>query len=277
MFPAMDLESVKHLQKTAVEAAGVEVKNRVCLRNDLPDKTKWMLIDKEGNHTLLDVSQPARAHKLLSVQEVVAFAMLAIAKEAQPSLSNVGHAPIVWIGDETIFVTLDDRRLFGDRATYDFEKTEEFKLLESLFGKSDGFAQKEILRLIRLRLWESFEDYEVRDRLIEGLKKLRSSQASNLGSGSGTFEANVTAAVEDFQWPERLKFRVRPIDDAALTSAHTIECVFEIELGGQPKFHLLPVLSQLSKAFKAAQSEASETIRAQLDKQPIPVFLGQPE
>lgn len=276
MFPAMDLEAVKLIQKSAVDASGMEVKNRVCVRNDLPDKTKWALIDKNGDVTLKDVSQPPRSHKLLSVQEVVLFALFS-SKPVDNAAERLGSKPIVWIGDETVFVTLDDRRLFGDRAAYAWEQTEEFRLISSLVTKADGFSQKEMLRLIRLRLWENFANNEVRDRLIEGLKKLRSQTASNIGSGSGSYEANVTAAVEDFQWPDRVTLLVRPIEDAALDTRHSIECVFEVEAGGVPKFHLIPVASQLVRAFNKTQDQASEIVRAELDKALIPVFLGQPE
>lgn len=268
----MDLETLKHVQQTAVQAAGVDVKNRVCVRDGLPDKTKWMLIDKDGKSELHDVSQPPRQHRLLSVQEVVAFARLARTE------TGFNSQPIVWIGSERIIVTLDDRRLFGDRAIYEFRPTEEWELVNKLAESVEGLIQSKFLRLLRVELAESFGNDDVRRDLIQRLRKVRAQQQSNIGNGSGSYEASLTSGSEEaILWPDNVDLSIRVFDDPALKNRSLIRCAFEVE-PQPPRFQLSPLTAHVANALNEALELASETIRAELKSDSgIPVFLGQPE
>lgn len=265
---ALDTESLKLIQETAVKAAGTEVKNRVCVRDTLPDKTKWLLIDKEGNSTLLDVSQPLRLHKLLSVQEVVAFARFAKA--------DLGSSPIVWIGEQVVTVTLDDRRLFADRAIYSFRPTGEWLLIDELTQRMDGHDQKKFLRLLRVDLAECFARDDQRLLLINNVRKVRAQQSTNLGNGSGSYDATLASSSDTaIDWPDNLDLLVRLFDDPALTLREPIRCAFDVE-PMPPRFVLSPLTAHIARALGNTLELASQTIRAEL-KDEIPVFLGQPE
>lgn len=269
--PVMDLETLKHLEKTAVDAAGTFVKDRICIRPDLPDKTKWGVIDKNGDLTLHDVSQPARLHSLLSVQEVVAFSKLFASTES----TGYQQKPIVWIGHDSIIVTLDDRRLFGDRAIYKFDNTPEWDLLTTIAVKSDGFQQAQLLRLLRVNLAECFVLEEVRQGLIPSLRKVKSQQHSGISQGSGSYEANISAE-NGVEWPEQFDLKLRVIDDPALKAEYVIRCVFDVE-PQPPRFVISPLAAHVAKAEREARELASEVIRQELKDTTIPVFLGKPE
>ena len=273
MFPALDTEALKVIQDTAVKAAGVDVKNRVCVRADLPDKERWLLIDKDGNAMFQAASQPLRLHSLLSVQEVVAFARF-----ASRTVNGLSSKPIVWIGREQIVVTLDDRRLFSDRAVYEFRPTEEWELLQKLSERTEGMDQKSMLRLCRVELAECFAKDDARTMLIQAIRKVRAQQQSSIGNGSGSFDASLnSAAVEDGSWPDYIDLSVRIFDDPALTVRKPIRCAFEVE-PMPPRFVLSPLTAHIARAWNETLELASETIRAELKAEPgIPVFLGQPE
>lgn len=269
MLPMLDVESLKLIQETAAKAAGIDVKNRFCVRETLPDKTKWAFIDKDGMAELRDVSQPARNHKLLSVQEVVGFALHAIQN------TGLSAKPIVWIGPERISVTLDDRRLFGDRAVYEFRQTPEWSLLKKLSDHCDGMDQKSFLKLLRIQLAESFADENQRLQLVRGLRKVRGQQQSAIGQGSGSFDATLTADGEA-EWPEHVDLDLRVIDDLALTIRYPVRCVLDVE-PSPPRFLLTPLAAHLARAETSARELVSDVIRHSLKDSTIPVFLGQPE
>lgn len=278
MCPALDTEALKIIQDTAVKAAGVDVKNRICVRETLPDKTKWLLIDKDGGSTMYDVSQPPRQHRLLSVQEVVAFAQLAdedVTRLLSHDDSQESHSPIVWIGADQIIVTLDDRRLFGDRATYQFEPTPEWKLILMLAERADGLDQKSLLRLLRVQLAESFADDQSRLLLISMVRKLRAQQQSTIGNGSGSYDTTLAAGGE-IEWPDSVDLSVSVIDDPALTTRSLVRCVIEVE-PQPPRFLLTPMAAHIARAERHSRELASDVIREQLKSTQIPVFLGQPE
>jgi hypothetical protein len=272
MVPAFDTESLKLIQETAVKAAGNNVKDRVCVREQLPDKTKWLLINKDGGHSLHDVSQPLRLHKLLSVQEVVAFAVWAKSED------GLNSKPIVWIGHEQIVVTLDDRRLFADRAIYEFRPTDEWELLNKLSERTDGLDQRAFLRMLRVDFAECFARDEQRLTLINLIRKVRAQQTSNIGNGSGSYDASLgSAANEEMVWPESLDLSVCVFDDPSLTLRQTVRCAFDVE-PQPPRFVLSPLTAHIARALGGALELASDCIRAELKNNVgCPVFLGQPE
>lgn len=270
MCPALDTEALKVIQETAVKAAGVNVKDRVCIRADIPDKTKFMIIDKDGEHKLHDVSQPLRLHKLLSVQEVVAFARFVV--------KDLSGKPIIWIGDDRIVVTLDDRRLFADRAVYLFRTTAEWELINKLAERTEGLDQKAFSRMLRVDFAECFNRDEQRLQLISSIRKVRTQQQSSIGNGSGSYDASVVSVAEQaIEWPDTVDLSVRVFDDPALTCRKLVRGAFEVE----PKplsFSLTPLTAHIARALGETLELASETIRAELKGETgIPVFLGQPE
>lgn len=268
MVPALDTESLQLIQETAVAAAGMDVSKRVSVVATLPDKKRWLLIDKDGNHHQEAVGEPSRSHNLLSVMEAVSFAMFVRAELA--------GKPIVWLHQVGVTVTDDAERVLNNRASYVFTLTPEFKLLQELAKSLEGKSQVDMLRLLRLHLAESFVSDDVRLNLIASLRNIIRKEQSKVSQGSSSYDATLTSdGITAEQWPEEVLLAVRVYDDSALTDRRTIKCIFEADANTK-KFILTPLSQHLDKALIETREAAGELIRHALEDDEIPVFLGSP-
>lgn len=264
-FPCLDLEALQHLEETAVKAAGVDVKDRVVIVEH-PDKRMMMLIDKNGDYSQINRSQPQRNHKLLSCSEVVLYSRLMKAE-----------SPFVWIGGTGIIVTHDAQRILGHKADYRFQRTAEFKYVQEALGK-EPLSQKEFLALLRVRLARSFENDDTRLSLVRSVRSIRNVTDQKIGQGSGSFEAGLTStANEKIYWPESFTLSLSVFDDTSIDTPQKVECVLDVDPSNTSKpFTITPITADLTKALQTIVTLAGEVISAELAKDAIPVILGEP-
>ena len=271
MESALNVEVLQWIQDTAVKAAGTDVASRVAVVSSVPDATKWLLIDRDGQHELLDKSQPPRNHVLLSVQEAAAYAEFVQTKKPG---DNKG-TPIIWISETGVIVTDDDERVLGDRASYVFRQTEEFKKVASL-KTNTGMAQADILKLLRVDLAECFDVDDDRKSLIASLRKVTAQQVSAVGNGSGSYDATLVGqAGAAIDWPDDVMLAVKVFDDPSLTIKRLIRCAFDAD-AAKKVYTLTPIASHLTQAVIDTREHASEVIRQAVQKSEITVFLGSP-
>lgn len=216
MVPMLDAECLKLIQQTAVAAARVDVSKSVAVIAD-PDQRKAILIDKDGNHEIVEKSEPTRRHRLLSVASVVDYAKEFLADK-----------PVVWISQKGVVVTHDGERILGHRADYAFETTEEFDIVTRLGGEPIG--QREFLKLLRVTFARSFSNEDRRLDLIQSVRSLRAQQDSRIGSGSGSFETGlISTAGASLVWPESFVLEVRVFSDPSIEVVSNIECVLDVD------------------------------------------------
>lgn len=264
-FPSLELEALQHLEEQAVAAAGNNVQNRIALF-DHPDKRCKLLVDKNGDHEVLNVPPPPRNHKLLTCNEVVAYARL-----MKP------ETPIVWIGAFGIVVTHDAERILGHKADYRFRRTEEFKYVQEDLGK-EPLSQKDFLALLRIRLARSFDSEDLRMILVKSVRSLKTSIDQTARQGGGSYETGlVSTANEKIEWPDTLKLRLSVFEDSSIDMPQIVECVLDVDPTNVHKpFTITPIKSDLAKAISKVVALASDVIRAELDKETISVFTGEP-
>jgi len=268
MTPAFDVASLELLINTAKASDHAASAFTVI---DIPPINSVAIVDRMNKTAkLVDKLPPARKHKLLSITDVVAWA-------------NVMESwtPIVWIGDDSIVVTLDEasNRVTGDQAVYDWEFTPEFKLFKVMSEQSphtSTFQQRPLLQLLRTKLFSSFQSVEQRDRLISDLRNVVASQQTQLTQGKGTFEATL-GSISDTptQWPERLQMYAQVFDDPSLETLEPLDVVFEVNASDKT-FSLWPTASSLTKAIQSVRKQAIETIRDQVTDG-IHVYAGSPK
>lgn len=262
---ALDLETLEHLEAQAVKAAGVVARDRVAI-HDHPDKRKRIIVDKNGDHEIVDLPPPQRNHKLLTCNEVVTYARL-----MKPEV------PIVWIGAFGIVVTHDAERILGHKADYRFRRTEEFKYVQEDLGK-EPLSQKDFLALLRIRLARSFDSEDLRLSLIRSVRSLKTSIDQTARQGGGSYETGlVSTANEKLDWPDTFKLRLSIFEDSSIDTPQLIECVLDVDPTNVHKpFTITPIKSDLAKAIASVVALASEVIHTELSKDTISVFTGEP-
>ncbi len=268
MTPAFDVASLELLINTAKASDQAEHAFAVV---DVPQTNQVALVDRMTRSAkLVDKLPPPRKHKLLSIEDVIAWAD-----------NMVEHEPIIWIGETSIVVTLEyeSNRVAGDHAVYEWSHTPEFKLFKTLSEQNphtSTFQQRALLQLLRTTLFTSFLSYDVRDHLIADLRNVVASQQTQLTQGRGTFEAALgSASGQSTSWPERILMSAVVFDDTSLKSKEEIDVVFEVDAAAKT-FSLWPTVASLNEAIQSVRKEAIDTIKAQVSDD-IPVFAGSPK
>lgn len=264
-------EVLGKIQDTAVRAEGFNVANRVVTKGIPEDPEKFLIIDKDATHVVMDRPQPRRSNVLLSCADVVAY--------AKWMLDTHEMSPIIWISPTAIVVQDDDNRLRGDFGKYELETTDLFDCIAGL-GKGpngDGsYTQKDFLRLLRVPLAKAFADPDFRVNFIGTVRKLVKKSASNIGQGSGSYEAGLLDQQSQLiTWPDSLLLATTVFEDPSFTATYPVEVVLDVRPEEPAPFSLAPLPADLTLARQKALDHASELIRHGLPDG-IEVFLGAP-
>lgn len=275
MDSALSLDVLEKIQETAVFASGHDVAQRVVTKPIPEDPASYLVIDKDGIHTVVERPQPKRSHKLLSCADVVLFAKWLSGQ----SDGEVNASPIIWVSPSAIIVTDDNDRLRGNCAAYTLQFTDLWTAVNHL-GKgpqNDGsYDQSEFLKLLRVVLARAFATNEQRLSLVANVRQLKKQAASNIGQGSGSYEAGILDQANNLiSWPDSLLLNTTVFEDVSLKGAWKVEVSLDVrpENSGRP-FFLSPIPADLAAAKQAALDAACDLIRTQIGD--IPVFMGSP-
>ena len=265
-------DALELLINTSVASGGVD---KQFVIGTLPGGREYVIATRNGNNVTTEIrpiSEPPRDHKLLSVDDVVSWAK-------NYCDENNG---VVYVGKDRIVVTMDeaDDRVLGHKATYAFEKTPLFVLLETLSTRDTPYQQAVLIKLLRTTLRDSFKDNQQRLDLIKALRNVTAAQNSQLASGSvsakATYIAGETVNGVAVEWPDSFILSVRVFDDDSLPTTEDVEIVFDVDANSRT-FTLLPTVSSLTKAANSQRNLATEMIREKTkDDDSIKVFLGSP-
>ena len=209
-----------------------------------------------------------RDHVLLSVAEIPEFVKYFVEKHV--------NAPVVWISDHAIVITLDDsdtstRR---DQAVYRPRLTDEFSRIHQI---NRTLTQAELIELLRLDLFGCL-DQEPRESLLKLLRMVKWSD--DLQSRKGTVvyevESGGVSLTDDAgrslaQFPDFITCTLPVFDDTALKSKFEVRLHLSVD-PVKKNFHVRAV----SADVHAAVQESLEQIRKLLADCDCPVFLGRP-
>lgn len=276
-------EALDLLLNTARDS--VHATGRVCVI-PLPGKSRSLLVNGIRNTTeFIDHEEPPRNHNLLSINDVIEWAR-AQSTEVSFAARNLDASgdvePVkIWVCNDEVVVTLESpgSRIYGDHANYEFKLTNDFTIIQELEASGDraAFDQKSLIKFIRVKLWDLFENNSVRDALLKSLRNVVAQQTSNMNLGKGTFEASMaTSNGQTEQWPDRITLLVRVFDDPTLLMMKRIDVVFDVDPHTK-QFTLTPTLSTLEAAVNETRSDAVDIIRqATADDEKILVYMGSP-
>ena len=250
--------------------AAVGASNKLAIM-PLLNGREFALVKADGSVEIRDLPEPPRKHSLNSVEDVCLWAI---------SQQFAGHPVTIYIGDECIVATPDDRRFEGDRASYSFVTTDQFDEIVQFSERnsSDAFDQKTLLTALRTDYRNSFASEKERDALIKSLRNVEAKQASQITQGGGTYVAGMMTAEGSMEkWPERLSMKVRVFDDPCLLKDYVLDVVFEVD-AGRKTFHLWPTKQSIVAVRNEAHESVVDLVRNSVkDTDNINVYLGRPE
>lgn len=261
-----DVELFDAISQQAVKAAGVDVGQRVVVRDlasfGMPESV--LLIASDGTHQLLAKDDPKRRHNLLSCQDVIKFVN-----------SGIFTNPIVWIGETGICVTEDADRLRSDMAAVKFVFTDMYQAISKL-GSTDGYTQSEFLKLLRVNLARAFTYDSDRLGLIQKVRSIIKREQSMINKGSGSMEVGTfDSSNVQVDWEDSLRLQTTVFDDPDFsTSLYEVEVVLDVRPENRQMFVLSPVGSDLTKAVQESRKAMKEYIEAEVGD--TNVFLGSP-
>lgn len=257
-------KTLERIQDTAVKAAGAA--NKVVVL-DLPkEPDKYAIVKPDGSLDIRDVAFPPRTHTLGRLDQVSEFV-----KDATERLSC---KPVIWYSPEKIVVILDD--VAGhrkNRAELVLKPTREVLTLEAL---AKGVDQKKLIRALRVPLFDALGDDG-----IALVKVLRVLDFNETRTGHGTIEhkresmgrdieSEIRSAAGDI--PESIVFKLRLIEDPALTRRFQVICALDVEVQ-EREFFVAPLGNQLSDAMDQQLKHIHELLEKDCD---CPIFYGRP-
>lgn len=272
-WPAVEL--FQEIGQQAVQAAGVDVSQRVCVKEIPCDPEQYLLIDKNGDHKIIRRHQPRRAHVLQSVDDVIRYCGFTM--DHMTDLEDFpSSVPVVWVGKSSIIVTDDTDRLRGDQATYTLLLTDLWQKVCGL-ARSEGMSQSEFLSFLRIDMARSFKSEELRVSLVRTLRKLKKQEQTAINQGSGSYEVGlVSQANEALEWPDSFFLQIPVYDDPEFVGElKDVEVILDVRPEDRSRpFKLTPVAADLSVAASQAIGEIVKQLRDELPD--TSVFLGAP-
>lgn len=249
----MDLKAtIEHIQSTA---------DKSNFKTFVPPRgVNGVRIDADGDSKFFDAA-PIRNHTIDSVEDIQSYLNYAV--------MTIDSHPIVWIGDDSIVITLNDTNTSDrrDTAKLTFTETEEFEKLVNLEGQN--LTQKEFLRLVRVTFYDCFPSND--DRLV--MQRLLKTISQRSEQTQGT-QSRATVATDQMEWPDLFVLRVRVLTDPYLAKlpAHDIRIHMEVRPDGY--FELIPNASDVKHARDNEIANLLEKLRVDVNETPI--FRGKP-
>lgn len=224
------------------------------------NSTKRIIRYADGNVELVDES-PVRKHQINSVDDIKPY--LDYAKEMNKA------NPVVWIGDNRITITLDDQieSTRDDQATLIFMQSAEFIWLDHL-GDTQ-FTQSQLLRLVRVKLYDCFPSTDQRLRWITMLKTV--SRESTVAQGT---QSNYTTNRAEAEWPDFMELNIRVFEDQYLSRMPPHRVRVHVEVSPDGRFELIPNSSDMKSATDAELQYLTDHLRKTAGDYPI--FRGEP-
>lgn len=272
MSLAIDKEVFENLKETIV--AGVSAAGEVEILKGLPsepDDVYYLL--QRGKEPQRCVAARRRNDSIGSLGDVI--------EVVKGNL--VEGTKTVWVSGIGVVVMYSDagQEMRRDRATYLFAFGPEFLTLEELLKRwkeptSKGISQREILSLIKTRLWNAFDADVDRKKLLDQLSKIVTTGTSELGQGTATILNDTKSKVADDQFeplPETVTLRVPVLLEHDVDTAEEIVCLLDVSSKGD-EFKLIPIESDLIHSRRHAPVLVAEYLKTNLPE--ISVLTGSP-
>lgn len=270
MPDGLNIEVLRHLQETAVNAAAASGKVQIVKAPEL-GAGKSLIITSDGEYEIKDRVDPRR-HVLGDLQAVIDWVSYAAA-----ALEAV---PVIWVSNDTIRIVPDDvdRTFPNPVIAYKLESTREYTLLQKIAATPQVFDQKGFIRFLRSEFWDCL-NYDSRENLLKCLKELSfSNNVSGTSKSSGgrqsmglDIEEEVRSAVGTL--PDEITLNVRLFRDSALCARQRVTCDLEIDVSTKPAFSLVPIKSQLDEALDNEIADLQKYLIQKLPEK-TPVFRG---
>lgn len=259
----------------AIEKSAIDGATPHPVKVELPNGiTRVYLRGVSGFESEDHVAIPDRQHVLGSVDQIGPFVEYHTA-------SRAAH-PVVWFNDLGVVVVLDDRGEEGDgepsrrnnTASLSFHATDEFTLVSEMAKESepDFVTARNMIRLLRRKLWDAFESESKRDTLIKLLRTVRFDDDEQ--EKLGTVKRSVTSTADgEGEFPPHVILNLRPFDDPALKQGFPVKCHFEVDPDSK-SFALIPIPSELKRASDDALQSLQERLVGSVT---CPCFRGSPD
>lgn len=230
-----------------------------------------LMIDRSGNHEIIEIPAPPRHHNLRTVAEIPAFVKYASEK-------LVGK-PSVWIAADAVVVLIHDvpGGLINEYAKVSLDYSPQFKLLTKWELEPVSFDHPEFLRMLRRYFSASLPNFET---LLKMLRKIQFNNGVQMVSTAETKRQSlgkeITASVENGDatavLPETLDLTLSVYDDSDLKQQVVIKAMLDITPAGQ--FRLIPLAGSTLRAIDVSlKAICSEFFNFSDD---VPVFFGTP-
>lgn len=270
---SLQVATLQQIQKTAVEAAGVEKKVAV---RDVPAERgrRYLLVDNEGESEFVSAPPPDRGHVLSSLEEFPGY--LAYARE------KLNAKPVVWYSDKHVIAVLDDspESYRSDWVRLHFEETPEFTWLRNATdGGSETMSQKQLVALLRTTLSACATPSST-----ELLKVARNLSATTSTTAGGRIENHRESLGRDIEnevrsdageIPEFVEFRVRVLTDRLMRAESVIRCMIEID----PRtlaIQIFPRPEDIRTAIEETVQQVGEYLDRECASADCRVFFGSP-
>jgi hypothetical protein len=251
----MDLKAtIEHIQATA---------DKSNFKTFIPPRgVNGVRIDADGDSKFFDAA-PVRHHTIDSVEDIQPYLGYAV--------TTLDAKPIVWIGNDSIVITLNDTNTSDrkDTASLAFTYMEEFCKVVGLAGQA--ITQKEFLRLVRVTFYDCFPSND--DRLV--MQRLLKTVSQRSDQDQGTVTRATISGEYRTEWPDLFVLRVRVLTDPYLAKlpAHDIRIHMEVRPDGY--FELIPNASDIKHARDNEIANLLDKLRA--DVKDTPIFRGHPD
>lgn len=224
------------------------------------NSTKRIIRFADGETEVVNES-PVRKHDISCVEDIKPY--LDYARE------KLDAKPVVWIGNDLITITINDlpESTREDVSTLIFEHSAEFKLLNSL--SDSQLTQGQLLRLVRVKLYDCFPSTDQRLRWITMLKTV--SRESTVAQGT---QSNYTTNRAEAEWPDFMELCIRIFEDQYLSKMPPHRVRVHVEVSADGRFELIPNVADMKAAVDGEIQYLTDHLRATASDYPI--FRGQP-
>lgn len=264
----LEKDALQFIADQAVDAAGVAKKIEIFSNQDPFGEGRIGYVDKNGELQIKATPPNFRYYSLGSVGEIAGFS---------EHVKNVlAAAPVLWIADNQVTITLHDSdsegERWGDRAVVPLEFTDQFKLLQTTPPPK---SQKDFVKMLRQQYLMALG--ELATTLLPALKQItfKNNQAgrANVDRGRESMGLEVEQEVISSLGgiPDFIDLSVSVYKDPLLSLEQTIRCDLDIEVTTQT-FTLTPLSGETDKAKRAVQAH----LKSLLVNTELPVFIGSP-
>ncbi len=251
----IDLDTLREMNKTAVEAAGAANKVKII---DLPKEPpgSYGVIDSSGALAVAIAKPFPREHRTVSFDDFI--------EAVSHYKEKGGFAPAVWYSPERIVAVLDDkadsRRL--DKVTLPLDYTPGFRFfLNDAAGA--WMPQKAFIRKLRVDLADCLTDSS--SALLKAARVLSFNESQSgygkvqLGSESLGRDIQEQVSLDQGEVPDQVTFSIRVFTDAGLKRRYLINCAVDVN-PREGTFNIAPLPSQVQETLDEELQHVGERL-----------------